>query len=56
MLAILLQEEQLGTGHAVKCAIDFLRDKKGTVAVFSGDAPLIKEATIEELFKDHIRK
>ena len=48
-----LQEEQLGTGHAVKCAIDFLKDKKGTVAVFNGDAPLIEEGTIEELFKIH---
>ena len=48
-----LQEEQLGTGHAVKCAIDFLKNKKGTVAVFNGDAPLIKEETIEELFKAH---
>ena len=28
-----LQEDQLGTGHAVKCAIDFLKDKEGTVAV-----------------------
>ena len=48
-----LQEEQLGTGHAVKCAMDFLKDKKGTVAVFNGDAPLIEEGTIEELFKVH---
>ena len=47
------QEEQLGTGHAVKCAIDFLKDKKGTVAVFCGDAPLIKEETIERLFETH---
>lgn len=48
-----LQEEQLGTGHAVKCAIDFLKNKKGTVAVFNGDAPLIEEETIEKLFKVH---
>ena len=48
-----LQEAQLGTGHAVKCAMDFLKDKKGTVAVFNGDAPLIEEGTIEELFKVH---
>ena len=48
-----LQEEQLGTGHAVKCAIDFLKNKKGTVAVFNGDAPLIEEGTIERLFKAH---
>ena len=50
-----VQEEQLGTGHAVKCAMDFLKDKKGTVAVFCGDAPLIKEETIEKLFSEHIK-
>ncbi|MBM6859972.1 bifunctional UDP-N-acetylglucosamine diphosphorylase/glucosamine-1-phosphate N-acetyltransferase GlmU [Clostridium saudiense] len=48
-----LQAEQLGTGHAVKCAIDFLKDKKGTVAVFCGDAPLIKEETVVSLFEEH---
>ena len=48
-----LQEEQLGTGHAVKCAIDFLKGKSGTVAVFNGDAPLIKEETIKKLFDIH---
>ena len=29
-----VQEEQLGTGHAVICAIEFLNGKKGTVAIF----------------------
>ena len=45
MVTYSMQEEQLGTGHAVKCAADFLRGKKGTVVVFAGDAPLTKEAT-----------
>ena len=49
-----LQEEQLGTGHAVKCAEDFLTGKKGVVAVFAGDTPLIKQSTIEKLFNEHI--
>lgn len=49
-----LQEEQLGTGHAVKCAIDFLKNKTGVVGVFAGDAPLIKPETIENLFETHI--
>ena len=49
-----LQEEQLGTGHAVKCAINFLKGKKGIVGVFAGDAPLIKSETIEKLFDTHI--
>ena len=48
-----LQEEQLGTGHAVKCALDFLKGKEGTVAVLCGDAPLITEETIKRLFKEH---
>jgi bifunctional UDP-N-acetylglucosamine pyrophosphorylase/glucosamine-1-phosphate N-acetyltransferase len=49
-----LQAEQLGTGHAVKCAEDFLRGKKGVVAIFTGDTPLIKQSTIESLVIDHI--
>ena len=48
-----LQAEQLGTGHAVKCAIDFLKNKNGTVAIFCGDAPLIKEETVANLFEEH---
>lgn len=53
MVSYSMQEEQLGTGHAVKCAADFLRGKKGTVVVFAGDAPLTKKATIENLIKEH---
>lgn len=49
-----LQAEQLGTGHAVKCAEEFLKGKRGVVAVFTGDTPLIKQSTIERLFNDHI--
>ena len=50
-----LQAEQLGTGHAVKCAGEFLKDKRGVVAIFSGDSPLIKKSTIERLVSDHIQ-
>lgn len=50
-----LQAEQLGTGHAVKCAQEFLKDKKGVVAIFTGDTPLIKQDTIERLVGDHIK-
>lgn len=49
-----MQEEQLGTGHAVKCASDFLKGKTGTVAVFCGDAPLIKEDTVNRIFEEHL--
>lgn len=48
-----IQEKQLGTGHAVMCAGDFLSGKKGIVAIFTGDAPLIKEDTVERLLQFH---
>ncbi|SKA78792.1 bifunctional UDP-N-acetylglucosamine pyrophosphorylase / Glucosamine-1-phosphate N-acetyltransferase [Clostridium sp. USBA 49] len=47
------QEVQLGTGHAVKCAKEFLKCKSGTVAIFTGDAPLIKEETVKKLLDFH---
>jgi len=47
------QDKQLGTGHAVMCSSEFLEGKKGTVAVFTGDAPLISEESIERLIGFH---
>lgn len=46
-----LQEEQLGTGHAVMCASEFLKGKKGNVLVFVGDGPLVRKETVEELME-----
>ncbi|MGL5574898.1 MAG: bifunctional UDP-N-acetylglucosamine diphosphorylase/glucosamine-1-phosphate N-acetyltransferase GlmU [Sarcina sp.] len=51
-----LQEEQLGTGHAVMCTKDFLKGKSGVVAIFTGDAPLIKEETVKNLIETHIQE
>ncbi|MBA5851966.1 bifunctional UDP-N-acetylglucosamine diphosphorylase/glucosamine-1-phosphate N-acetyltransferase GlmU [Clostridium sp. cel8] len=48
-----IQKEQLGTGHAIICAKDFLKNKKGTVVVLTGDAPLIKESSIKKLVDFH---
>jgi len=48
-----LQDKQLGTGHAVICAKEFLKKKKGTVAIFTGDAPLITEETVRNLLDFH---
>jgi len=48
-----LQEKQLGTGHAVMCCAEFLKNKKGTVAIFTGDAPLISEDSIKKLVNFH---
>ena len=38
-----VQDPQLGTGHAVRCAGDFLRNFDGTILVCYGDMPLLKE-------------
>lgn len=41
-----LQEEQLGTGHAVLQAIPFLETFVGTVLILCGDVPLVKAETL----------
>lgn len=48
---VVVQEEQLGTAHAVKCAMDSdaLADFDGSVVILSGDCPLISDATIASL-------
>lgn len=51
-----LQEEQLGTGHAVLQAADILKGKPGTTLVISGDTPLLTTETLNNLFKDHQEK
>ena len=48
-----LQEKQLGTGHALMCCSEFLKDREGTVVVFTGDAPLISEDSIKGLVNFH---
>ncbi len=48
-----LQEEQLGTAHAVIQARSILEDKEGITLVVCGDTPLIKAETMESLVKHH---
>lgn len=48
-----VQEDQLGTGHAVMCAKEFLSGNEGTVAIFVGDGPLITECTVRRLLDYH---
>jgi bifunctional UDP-N-acetylglucosamine pyrophosphorylase / glucosamine-1-phosphate N-acetyltransferase len=48
-----LQDQQLGTAHAVNQAGDMLEGKEGVTIVVCGDTPLIKAETMEALFKHH---
>lgn len=42
-----VQDKQLGTGHAVKCAAEILKDFDGAVLVIFGDTPLITSETFK---------
>lgn len=48
-----LQEQQLGTAHAVMQANKILAGKEGVTIVVCGDTPLIRAETMESLFKHH---
>ncbi|WP_062107778.1 bifunctional UDP-N-acetylglucosamine diphosphorylase/glucosamine-1-phosphate N-acetyltransferase GlmU [Bacillus niameyensis] len=48
-----IQEEQLGTAHAVMQAKEVLQGKEGTTLVICGDTPLITIETLEALFEQH---
>ncbi|MFN7253030.1 MAG: bifunctional UDP-N-acetylglucosamine diphosphorylase/glucosamine-1-phosphate N-acetyltransferase GlmU [Anaerobacillus sp.] len=52
-ITYILQEEQLGTGHAVMQAETLLKDKEGVTVVLCGDTPLITKETIESLIMYH---
>lgn len=47
-----LQEQQLGTGHAVMVAQGQLPDS-GTTLILCGDVPLLKRSTVEAFLKIH---
>ncbi|MBQ1055418.1 bifunctional UDP-N-acetylglucosamine diphosphorylase/glucosamine-1-phosphate N-acetyltransferase GlmU [Micromonospora sp. C32] len=48
-----LQERQLGTGHAVRIALDAVPDATGTVVVINGDVPLLRPETVQALVEAH---
>ncbi|MEH7084898.1 bifunctional UDP-N-acetylglucosamine diphosphorylase/glucosamine-1-phosphate N-acetyltransferase GlmU [Neobacillus drentensis] len=48
-----LQDQQLGTAHAVSQAQHILEGKAGVTIVVCGDTPLIRAETMEDLFKHH---
>lgn len=53
-----VQEEQLGTGHAVRVALDALAEEQvealgGTVLIAYGDTPLLESATLRWFAAEH---
>jgi bifunctional UDP-N-acetylglucosamine pyrophosphorylase/glucosamine-1-phosphate N-acetyltransferase len=52
-LRIALQEEQLGTGHAVACGLPALSGNSTTVLILCGDTPLLTGVTLQRLALTH---
>ena len=48
------QGQQLGTGHAVRCALPALPDQTEDVVILCGDVPLITTETVLKLLDGHI--
>ncbi|GAA1269837.1 bifunctional UDP-N-acetylglucosamine diphosphorylase/glucosamine-1-phosphate N-acetyltransferase GlmU [Sphaerisporangium rubeum] len=48
-----VQEEQNGTGHAVRCVLEAVGAISGTVLVTYGDTPLLRTETLAELLATH---
>lgn len=48
-----MQEDQLGTGHAVGCALEALNGFRGTVLILCGDTPLLRSETLKSMLTFH---
>jgi bifunctional UDP-N-acetylglucosamine pyrophosphorylase/glucosamine-1-phosphate N-acetyltransferase len=48
-----VQEQQLGSGHAAAVALDALGDVPGAVLILNGDAPLLRAETLTALLRAH---
>jgi bifunctional UDP-N-acetylglucosamine pyrophosphorylase/glucosamine-1-phosphate N-acetyltransferase len=52
-LSFALQEEQLGTGHALQCAETDLAGFTGDLLLLCGDVPLLRAETLRDLIAHH---
>lgn len=51
---IAVQEEQLGTGHAVRTALPLISGDAATIGIFNGDAPLLTPEIVRALTAEHL--
>lgn len=49
------QEQQLGTGHAVNLAKDYLKDKAEHIMILYGDHPFVSALTIKNINERHLQ-
>jgi bifunctional UDP-N-acetylglucosamine pyrophosphorylase/glucosamine-1-phosphate N-acetyltransferase len=50
---VVIQEPQLGTAHALQQTESVLGGRSGTVVLLSGDVPLLRAATLQQLLDTH---
>jgi bifunctional UDP-N-acetylglucosamine pyrophosphorylase/glucosamine-1-phosphate N-acetyltransferase len=55
-IAVVLQEPQLGSGHAVMAAREALADFEGEVLILYGDVPLVCPEALRALLAEHERE
>lgn len=55
-ISYVLQEEQLGTGHAVMQTEKKLKEYKGDVLILNGDIPLLRARTLKEMYELYLEK
>ena len=48
-----VQEQQLGTGHAVLCAQPAFKNFSGDLLILSGDVPLLRDSTLLAMIERH---
>jgi bifunctional UDP-N-acetylglucosamine pyrophosphorylase/glucosamine-1-phosphate N-acetyltransferase len=52
--AVVVQEQQLGTGHAVRMVTESVDTIPGVVVVTYGDMPLLRSETLQQLARTHL--
>lgn len=50
-----VQEQQLGTGHAIMQAENICENYDGDVMILCGDTPLLRAETLEKMYEEHKR-
>ncbi len=53
---LVLQDPQLGTGHAVQILSKEFKNFKGNLLILNGDVPLIRTESLKELLKVHLSR
>lgn len=48
-----IQKKQLGTGHAVKQASEYIDNHSGPVLILYGDTPLLRKETVSKFVNEH---